>query len=281
MTGEEPDIDQPRGMVGGRNLPVAIGVGLALAAVFLGSLFWDARAFVAVVAVLTVVAYLEARRVLGSIGLGLHLPVAAGATIVMLLGAHLGEVRGQAIGVATLFAGAVLWPLADRRRHDVVRTIGTTVTFGLWVGFLASYAVLLVGLESGPVLVLAVIGAAAISDIGAYAVGVSIGRHQLAPSVSPNKSWEGLVGGLVVAGAVGALVLPLFDAGFTPVTAAVLAVACGLASSIGDLAESMIKRDLGVKDLGGVLPGHGGVLDRVDGILVALPVGYYLLEVLR
>jgi phosphatidate cytidylyltransferase len=279
MTGEEPDIDQPRGMVGGRNLPVAIGVGLALAAVFLGSLFWDARAFVAVVAVLTVVAYLEARRVLGSIGLGLHLPVAAGATIVMLLGARLGEVRGQAIGVATLFAGAVLWPLADRRRHDVVRTIGTTVTFGLWVGFLASYAVLLVGLESGPVLVLAVIGAAAISDIGAYAVGVSIGRNQLAPSVSPNKSWEGVVGGTIVILIVALSIVPAIDP-FDTSRAVGLALVLALVAPIGDLVESALKRDLGVKDMGTLLPGHGGVLDRFDAIYFTVPLTYALLPLL-
>jgi phosphatidate cytidylyltransferase len=79
---------------------------------------------------------------------------------------------------------------------------------------------------------------------------------------------------------VGALVLPLFGDAFTPVTAAVVVLVCGAGSFIGDLTESMIKRDLGVKDLGSVLPGHGGVLDRVDGILIALPVGYYAIELL-
>lgn len=281
MAGDEPHIDQPRGMVGGRNLPVAIGVGLGLAAVFLGSLFWDPRAFVAVVGLLTIVAYLESGRVLRTVGQRLVIPVAVGATIVMLLGAHLADHAGQAIGIAALFLGAVLWALADRGRSDVVGSLGVTVLFSLWIGFLASYAALLVGLDRGPVLVLAVIGGAAVADIGAYAVGVTMGRRKLAPSVSPNKSWEGLLGGLVVAGVLGAAVLPLLDDTFTALTAAVLAVTCGAASGVGDLAESMIKRDLGVKDLGGVLPGHGGVLDRVDGILFALPVGYHLLEVLR
>lgn len=277
---EDSDIDQPRGMVGGRNLPVAIGVGLALAAVFLGSLFWDGRAFVAVVALLTVIAYVESAGVLRPLGIRLGVPVLVVATLVMLVGAYVAGHEGQAGGVILLFLGAFVWTLLDARRSDVVRGLGSTLLFGLWIGFLASYAALLVTRDPGPLFVLAVIGAAAVADIGAYAVGVSVGRHALAPSISPNKSWEGLIGGLVVAGVAGALVLPALGDEFTPLTAAVLAVICGLASAVGDLAESVVKRDLGVKDLGGVLPGHGGVLDRVDGILFALPVGYHLLAVL-
>lgn len=280
MAGDAPDTDQPRGMVGGRNLPLAIGVGLLLAAIFLGSLFWDGRAFVAVVAALTVVGYLEASKVLRPLGHRLMAPVAIAATIVMLAGAYLQGATGQAAGVGVLLVGSVLWTLGDRRRRDVVASLGVTVLFGLWVGYLASYAVLLVDRDSGPMLVLAVIGSAAVADIGAYAFGVPFGRHKLAPTVSPNKSWEGFVGGLLIAGILGATLLPYLSELFTPWTGAVLAVACGLASSIGDLAESLIKRDLGVKDLGGVLPGHGGVLDRVDGILFALPVGTYLVDLL-
>ncbi len=281
--GREPqqeDGGQPENgsMVGGRNLPMAIAVGLALAGVFLGSLFWHPAAFALVVAALTVVAYVESDQVLRGVGLRLEAPVLIVATIVMLFGAYEAQHAGQVVGLGVLVLGGVLWQLSDSARADVARRLSMTLLFGLWVGFLASFAVLLVNRPDGAVAVLAVIGAVVLTDIGGFAFGVGLGRHKIAPSVSPNKSWEGLVGGLVVAVATAALVLPLLGDTFDATSAAIVALTCGLAGFLGDLTESMIKRDLDVKDLGRVLPGHGGVLDRVDGILFALPVGYYAVE---
>lgn len=266
--------------VGGRDLPVAIVVGLVLAGIFLGSLFWHPVAFAAVVAVLTTLAYVEVGRVLRPVGLDVVIPVLLLSTAVMLFGAYQARHAGQAVGVTVLFVSGVLWLLVDAGRRDVVRTLATTVLFGLWVGFLASYAVLLVNRDDGAVVVLGVIGAAIFSDIGGYAFGVAFGRRPIAPSVSPNKTWEGFLGGLLVATVLAVIVLPLVSDTFGHLEAAVLAVVCGAAAFVGDLVESMIKRDLGVKDLGDLLPGHGGVLDRVDGILVALPVGFYAVEIL-
>ena len=284
MTAEDPDASEapPReaGMVGGRNLPLAIAVGVVLAGTFVGSLVWHPAAFTVVVGILMVIAYAESARVLRGVGLRLETPVLIVSTLIMLLGAYQAGHAGQAVGVAVLVLGGVLWMLGDPNRQDVVRNLSYTLLFGLWVGFLASYAALLVNRPSGVVAVLAVVGAAVLTDIGGYGFGVAFGRHKIAPSVSPKKTWEGLIGGLLVA-VVGAVVaLPLIDDTFNVVAAAVIAITCGLAGFVGDLAESMIKRDLGVKDLGQVLPGHGGVLDRVDGILLALPVGYYVVELL-
>jgi phosphatidate cytidylyltransferase len=280
-SGDADAAGEDRRVVGGRDLPVAIGVGLALAALFLGTLFWHPAAFTVVVAALTAVAYVEANRVLREVGHRLEVPVLVVATLVMLFGAYQARHAGQAVGVAVLLVGGVVWLLADPGRRDVVRRLADTTLFGLWVGFLASFAVLLVSRPTnGAIAVLAVIGAATLTDIGGYAFGVPFGRHKVAPNISPSKSWEGLAGGLVVAVAGGAGILPLLDPSFTPATGAVLAVACGLAAFAGDLMESMLKRELGVKDLGSVLPGHGGILDRVDGILFALPVGFYAVELL-
>ncbi len=278
---DDADIGAARRDVGGRDLPVAIVVGLALAGVFIGSLFWHPVAFTVVVGALTSIAFVEAGRKLRAVELRVEVPVLVVSTLVMLFGAYQARHAGQAIGVAVLILGATAWLLGDSGRREVVRTLSATTLFGLWVGFLASYAILLVTRPSGgAVAVLAVIGAAALTDIGGYGFGVTLGRHRVAPGISPNKTWEGLIGGLAVAVVVGVAVLPRLDPMFTPASAAVLAVTCGLASFGGDLAESMVKRDLGVKDLGSVLPGHGGILDRVDGILFALPVGFYTLEVL-
>lgn len=273
MTGDEV-ADQER-MPGGRHLPTAVVVGVVLAGLFLGSLFWRSEAFAAVIAILVATAYVDAARVLRDTGVRLLTPVLVVAGVATMVATHEYGAGGQTAGLTLLIAGAVLAVLADARRADVIRTLATTLFFGLWVTFLASFGVRLIVQDDGVVIVLAVVGAAIFTDIGGYAFGVSLGRHKVAPSVSPNKTWEGLLGGLLVAGVLAALVLPLFGDTFTPASAAVLAVTCGLASFVGDLTESMVKRDLGVKDLGDLLPGHGGILDRVDGILFALPMGYY------
>lgn len=275
------DAASSRAMVGGRNLPVAIVVGVVMAALFLASLAWDPIAFTAVVALVMVVATVESHRILRTVGHPLQVPVLLVATVVMLFGTYRLGYTGQVAGVLVLLIGAIVWPLLWGPRTDVVDRVATTVFFGLWVAFLGSFAVLLVQRPGvGPWAVLAVIGAAILSDIGGYAFGVTFGRHKLAPQVSPNKSWEGLIGGLVVATTGGAVILPFADPAFTPVLGGVIAAGAAIASVVGDLAESLIKRDLGVKDLGDVLPGHGGVLDRVDGILIALPVGYVLVALL-
>jgi phosphatidate cytidylyltransferase len=276
--GERPAVS--RAHVGGRNLPLAIAVGVGLVGVFLGSLFWHPAAFSLVVGVLAVLAYVESARVLAPVGVRLQVPVLLAATALMLYGAYAARHAGQAVGVAALAVGAVLWPLTDGDRRDVVRTVATTLLFGLWVGFLASFAVLLVTREDGPVVVLGVVGAAILSDIGGYGFGVAFGKRRIAPSVSPNKTWEGFLGGLVVASVTAMLVLPQVSDRFTVASAAVLGLVCGTAAFLGDLVESMMKRDVGVKDLGDLLPGHGGVLDRVDGILFALPTGFYAVELL-
>jgi phosphatidate cytidylyltransferase len=262
--------------VGGRDLPTAIAVGVVLAGLFLGSLAWRPLAFTFVVAGLVAVAAVEAGAELRKVDVPTAVPAVLLGSLVTVFGAHRSGHAGQAAGVLVLFVAATAWLLADPDRRDVVRTIAMTVMLGLWLGFLASFAILLVTRPGdGRLAVLAVVGAAIFGDIGGYAVGVRFGRTKIAPSISPNKSVEGLVGGVVVSALLAAIVLPLLGDLFTPWTAVVVAVVSVLAGFVGDLTESMVKRDLGVKDLGSILPGHGGILDRVDGILVALPVGFF------
>ena len=268
-------------VVGGRDLPVAIAVGVVLAGVFLGSIFWHPLAFTVVVSSFVVIACVEAAAQLRRVGLHTGVPAMIIGGLVTVFGAYRSQHAGQAAGVLVLFLGAVLWLLADPERRDVVRNLTMTVWLGIWTGFLGSFGVLLVNRpEDGPVAVLAVIGAAIFGDIGGYAAGVRFGRHKLAPTVSPNKTVEGLVGGLLTSSVLAAVVLPVVGELFTPVTAVVVAVVCVLAGMLGDLAESMVKRDLGIKDFGNILPGHGGILDRVDGILMAMPVGFFAIAIL-
>lgn len=280
---DEPDpgpVDEDPGPTG-RDLPVAIAVGLVLAGIFLGSIFWDPLAFTIVIAVFVVVAVVEAAAELRRVGVRTSVPAMALGGVVTVLGAYRAQHAGQAAGVLVLFLGAVVWLLADPERRDVVRNLTMTVLLGIWTGLLGSFGVLLVTRpEEGPVAVLAVIGGAILGDIGGYAVGTLVGRTRIAPTISPNKSLEGLLGGLVVSSGLGALVLPAVGDLFTPITGALVAGLSVLAGSLGDLTESMVKRDVGVKDFGSLLPGHGGILDRVDGILMAMPVGFYAVVVL-
>ena len=152
-----------------------------------------------------------------------------------------------------------------------------------YVGLLPAHFVMLHGLPEGPGLVTLLLVAVALSDTGAYFAGKHLGRHKLAPRVSPNKTWEGAAGG-VAAALPGMAVLYLLHThagvAFFPVRSlpAYLAVGAALAviGQMGDLVESMLKRDAGVKDAGGLFPGHGGVLDRCDGFLFAGPALYYV-----
>lgn len=268
---------------GGRNLPAAIAVGVVLAALFVGSLLVDPWALTAVVIAVTALATWEAGTRLAETDRVVARPVLVVAAVLTGVATHVLGVQGQLLGVLVLVLGAFAWELASAPRQRVVAKLGTTVMLGLWVVFLASYAILLITRdEGGAAAILAVAGGAILGDIGAYAVGRLVGRTRIAPTVSPNKTWEGLVGGLATAAVAGWFVLPLVDEVLfgDPVVAAAVAALAALAGFFGDLAESMVKRDVGLKDLGAMLPGHGGMLDRIDGLLFALPVGYYTLELL-
>lgn len=264
-----------------RNLRTAVAVGVLLAAAFLGSLAWHPAAFTAIVAVLYVLAVVEAARVLRSAGLDVAGPVVVVAGLVMVLGAYRAGAAGQILGVLVLLGGLVGRQLVDTARSDVVAGMGPSLLLGLWVGLLASFAPLLIVSEAGgPLAVLATVAVAVLTDIGALVAGSTLGRHRMAPVLSPNKTWEGLAGGVGLAVVSGVAVLPRLGDGYDLVAAGLLALLVALAAVAGDLLESMIKRDAGVKDLGHFLPGHGGILDRMDGVLVALPVGYYATRLL-
>lgn len=195
------------------------------------------------------------------------------------------EAYMPAVFVVLLIA-ALLAELVKKRSHPLLN-VGATLLGAVWVGWMLSYLTLirctnLPGITPrvpnttpGEWLVVFVVGATWLSDTGALFTGRVFGRHKLAPNISPSKTWEGSIGGLVVSVAWGLIFGHWihFDA-FHAVT---LALLCGVFGQVGDLCESALKRDLGLKDFGVFFPGHGGVLDRVDSLLFAAPLAYYYL----
>jgi phosphatidate cytidylyltransferase len=260
----------------GRNLPAAIGVGVGLAAAALSALFLWRPAFLAVVAVAVGVGVWELVRAMRANGLNPPLiPLVAGGGLMAGL-AWWGHVDALTFGLMVTVLAAMVWRLADGA-DGYGRDVTAAALVAVYVPFLAGFAALLASAPAdGALRVLVTLAGVVLSDTGGYVAGVFLGRHPMAPSVSPKKSWEGLVGSLVATAIGGSLLLYfLFDV--APWWGAVFGLGVAAAAVLGDLGESMIKRDLGVKDMSSLLPGHGGLMDRLDSILIAAPTAYLLL----
>ena len=276
---------EPRGMVGpaapppagraGRNLPAALAVGLGLGATVLVTVFLYRPAFVLVVAAATGVGAWE---LVGAVS-----KVQARPPLVPLLAGlaameALAWLRGpEALAGAFLLTGLAImvWRLADGP-VGYLRDTATGVLIALYVPFLAGFAVLMAHPHDGATRIIAFIAAAVCNDTFGYATGVFFGKHPLAPTVSPKKSIEGFVGSLVGCTAFGiGYFLYAFHAAWWQ--GAVFGLALAVTATLGDLGESMIKRDLGIKDMGKLLPGHGGLMDRLDSVLPCAAVAYLLL----
>jgi phosphatidate cytidylyltransferase len=263
----------------GRNLGAAIAVGLSLGAVIIASLFVYPPAFVGVIAVATAIGIWEMVRALRSRGAAPALiPLVAGGVLMVGLAWHAG-VDALMLGLVVTVAAAMLWRVGDGTA-DLRRDLTATVLVAVYVPFLLSFAMLLVDPENdGGIRVVATVLAVVLSDTGGYAAGVFLGRHPMAPSISPKKSWEGF-GGSVLAAAAGSAVVLLVGLDVTPWKGAVFGAVISVVAVAGDLTESMMKRDLNIKDMSQLLPGHGGLMDRLDSILFAVPTAYILLSLI-
>jgi phosphatidate cytidylyltransferase len=276
----EADAGMPRrepGARAGRNLPLAIVTALLLAGVLIAALVLSRPAFVAFLLGIVTLALLELLTVLRARATRPAQPVVLAMGALLVVGAYLEGPSALSFGLLLTILAAFGWYLVDRGRTEVTRNVAATVFAVVYVPFMAAHLSLVVGRADH--YVGAVLGYAAlvvIYDTAAYATGATLGRHPIAPQVSPNKSWEGAIGASVACLAAGAFLLPLWEP-WTLASGLVLAGATCVVAPLGDLSESMLKRDLAVKDMGSILPGHGGILDRVDALLVMAPVLYYVL----
>ena len=263
----------------GRDLGSAIAVGVALGALILVPLLTVRQTFVGVLAAATAVATWELRDALRR-GAGIEVPLPvllAGGQAMIWLSWPFG-LRGLALAFVATALGCLVWRMRAGAAH-YLRDVSSGLFTAVYVPLFCSFVVMLTVAPDGVGRVLTFMLCVVASDVGGYAVGVLAGKHPMAPSISPKKSWEGFAGSLVAGMITGALTLTLMLGGQWwegALTGALLVVS----ATLGDLVESLVKRDLGIKDMGSLLPGHGGLMDRLDSMLPTAVVSYFVLGLL-
>jgi phosphatidate cytidylyltransferase len=271
----------------GRNLPAAIGSGIGLGAYVVLSLIYLPPAFVVLVAVALILASVELHEALKKHGMtSAIVPIAIGS-VAISFGSYFAGRQEPVIFSTTsvLLASLALTVLASliwRMPKGVagyVRDVAASLLIIAYVPLLGSFAALIIAEGQGPLRVVTFLLIVVMSDTGGYVAGVLFGKHPMAPKISPKKSWEGVAGSLLFATVAGICmaILVLHVPFWVGIILSVGLVAVG---SCGDLIESMIKRDLGIKDMSSFLPGHGGVMDRLDSLLVAAPVAWLTMYLL-
>jgi len=272
----------------GRNLPAAIGVGVSLGASIVLTLMFFKPGFVALIALALVLgavelyqAFQRQQQMTAAI-----IPIAVG-TVAIATGSYLAGRQKPVVfsttsvllaSLALTVVAALIWRMPKGSR-GYVRDAAASLAIIAYVPLLGSFAALMLAGHNGATRVVTFMLIVVMNDVGGYVAGVLFGRHQMAPQISPKKSWEGFAGSVVfgtVAG-VAMTVLGLHRPFWVGIVLGVCLVAVG---TCGDLIESMIKRDLGIKDMSSFLPGHGGVMDRLDSLLLAAPVAWLIMYLL-
>jgi phosphatidate cytidylyltransferase len=261
----------------GRDLVAAIGVGVGLAAVAVASLSFRKEVFVALACVGVIYGIWELASAFAVKQIAIPVVPLAVGSVGMLISAFVAGREGLVVAFSLTAFGCLLWRVIDGL-DGAVRDVVAAVFAAAYVPLLAGFAMVMLSSSDGAQRVAVFVLVTVASDVGGYVTGVFIGRRPLAPSVSPKKSWEGLAGSVTVSVLVGALSVILLLHGPWWV-GALVGAAAAMTATLGDLSESLIKRDLGVKDMGTLLPGHGGLMDRLDSLLPTAPVVYLLLTV--
>jgi phosphatidate cytidylyltransferase len=263
-----------------RILTAAVLIPVVFCCIYLGGL-----PFLSLVLLLLTLAEIEFCRLMARDGALPALAFGLGMVWLFLLDAQFSTLGLLRPGMALILLGSLAWQLFHRQGSPVADW-ALTVTGGLYLGLCGACLIGLRGLQpDGLWWTLTVVLAIMLADSGAYCVGRAWGRHKLAPTLSPGKTWEGYLAGVVIGGPLTALIVSLWSTevgtgtAVTVVHGLVLGLLIAILAPLGDLAVSMIKRQVGVKDSGWVIPGHGGALDRVDSILWAAVIGYYYVQV--
>lgn len=267
----------------GRNLPAAIGVGVVLGAMAIGSLLFAPKWWLPLLASAIAMATHEVVRRLREHGYSLPVvPLLIGGQAMIWLAWPWG-VAGTLGAYGATVVLSMVWRLVGQGLNvqpvNYLRDISATVLLATWVPLFASFTALLLAQDNGGARVFTVIVTVVFADIGGYTAGVLLGKHPMAPAISPKKSWEGLGGSLLfgIGAAVLSVAFLLHEPAWVGIPLGFMLVVTGV---LGDLVESQVKRDLGIKDMGTLLPGHGGVMDRIDAMLPAAVAGWIVLTLL-
>ena len=282
-TGGDPATPEPKKSRAGRDLPAAIGVGLTLGIGVILVLVFIPKVWIGVVAVSIAVAMWEVIKRLRAGGYDVGVvPLLVGGQAIMWTSWPYGPSGALVSFVATVLV-AMIWKLLSQGVSaapvNYLRDLAVTVLVLAWLPLLASFAVLMVLQSHGWARVLTLMIVVVCSDVGGYAAGVLFGRHPMVPAISPKKSWEGM-GGSLLFGTVGSVLVVSFLVDAHWWIGLVLGPVLVVCATLGDLVESQVKRDLGIKDMGTLLPGHGGIMDRLDSILPSAFVVWAILGAL-
>jgi len=278
----QTDVTPPEGVPAPgpkRNLFTATVVGVAIFVGVLAAAQWSALLFAIGLYLVCIGATWEWRDALRASGRRVSLWPISAAIAGMGVATWYGKSEGLIVALLVACAGVVAWRVVDERIENTLADSLASMFTLLWIPFLASFFLLMEQAHDGWQRVYIVIFAVTGNDTGALISGMLFGKHKMAPRVSPNKTWEGFAGGLVL-GTIAASVLAYFILDGAWITGALVGAAAAVAAVVGDLAESAIKRDISVKDMSSFLPGHGGILDRIDSMLVAAPVAYVVFALL-
>ncbi|MFT5530224.1 MAG: CDP-diglyceride synthetase [Candidatus Poriferisodalaceae bacterium] len=279
--GDEVEEPEPSA---GRNVPVAIAVGFTLAAAFFFLLSVGPAATMVLVVLALVLAASEFFQSVRNVGYRPAILLGLASVAGLTLAAYWKGTEAYPLVFGLLVVAGLIWFLLGVEAEHSTANLAITMLGVGWIGVLGSFAALILRQPSGDaVLIGAVVGTVAY-DVGGYIIGSTTGQSRLAPHISPNKTYEGLIGGMILSVLVTTVVLSKYP-GIHPwenmSDALWFGIAIAVMAPTGDLAQSMIKRDLGVKDMGTLLPGHGGVFDRFDALLFVLPAAYYVSDVLN
>lgn len=281
----QPSAPRPTSRTG-RNLPAAIGVGLALLVPIFIGLVWVPWLFVAYVTVLLCLGAVEVSRALARKQMRVEIwPIVVG-TLVGMLGTYWVSIHPE-LGIGTMtfivssLGGTVLAAFIGRlftgEPEGFVRDISASSFVIAYIPVIGMFVSLLMAPDDGAARIWTILALVIASDTGAFGTGVAIGKHKMAPRISPSKSWEGFIGGLFWTSLAGiACAIWLLDIAWW--IGIPLGIVVSIAATVGDLTESLIKRDAGIKDMSHWLPGHGGIMDRLDSMLTAFPVGWFVLN---
>lgn len=263
----------------GRKLLPSIAVGLLLLAIIFSTMAFIPELFALFVGIAVLIALREMTSALRSRDIDINFLHLSVTTALVLLSAWVGGLPGLSVSIVIGLI-SILFLVLLKGTEGFIKNATASAFALMYPGFVAGFIFLLARSGEGFSYIATLVILVGCNDTFAYVFGVLFGKHPLAAKISPKKTWEGFLGGVIFA-AIGSALAFYYLLDYHPVMGALAGFAGALAATVGDLVESAIKRDLSIKDMGTLLPGHGGMLDRIDSVLITAPILWCCIELLK